>query len=649
MITPVWGDTYIERWLSLCVASLRSEDNLSCLVHHFDFEWAIVTREADIDRMRRNPRFTGALAGINVKFLPLDDLMPRTGGTNYGVPLTLAYAKAIQDLGADAVGSYVIVMNADFVVTPGAMRSVADRILAGYDSVSVASLRTDDDEMRPLLLEHLDGRDGKLAIPSRAMMRLALPHLHTHVTGRIVNEPGSIEAWYYHQIFWRISDDCLAMRGLLLHPFCFRIARPLEAVCCPIDYGFVSELCPGGRSCVLSDSDEFLMIELQQRHSESELLRIAPPYRNPRTRMASLVQGIARHAATWATAEHRRNLETTVYYHAGALPEDTARRVAPFERFTAEIARRMPPPRAHASHWHWLLAVRCYRADMARGGNLAQVPLLRDPRNEVEPVVPPFPDPRVAADDASPVGSACGPINERTREAHRRRIGAMIEAELRRGRPRGSLDPDMLYIGDMELHSPMPRSRSRTLRYGNPSGPDNRRDFHVVMPEQLLDGSANDVLLICAGIGFLPLWENLAQDLAAFLALRRRVILAFIREGFAPLSFARHTLLFSLLTRALPARSLDARLTIYDPAALAGTAGWLGSRLRAITSRIFPRWASQSAFHTGATPQSGSFSALILTVEARREPCFQPRLARLRPQLRTFSTALGRLHPKGTF
>src|SRR5262249_17884027 len=148
--------------------------------------------------------------------------------------------------------------------------------------------------------------DGVLAIPPRELMRLIEPALHSTVTARILNEPGIVEASYHHQMFWRIGADCLAMRAFMLHPICFRVDRRLDKVVCPMDYGFLLELCPGGRFGVLDDSDDFLIVELQERDSESHLLRLAPASLAPEKRLPRLRRDIARVAATWTTAEHRR-------------------------------------------------------------------------------------------------------------------------------------------------------------------------------------------------------------------------------------------------------------------------------------------------------------------------------------------------------
>src|SRR5215469_5550944 len=99
MIIPIWGDDYIERWLALSFASLRAEGNIPHLNEHSDFELALATKSGDMERLRNDPRFAAMTQGLRVVFVPIDELFPPRGQVSYGVPLALAYGKAIADLG----------------------------------------------------------------------------------------------------------------------------------------------------------------------------------------------------------------------------------------------------------------------------------------------------------------------------------------------------------------------------------------------------------------------------------------------------------------------------------------------------------------------------------------------------------------------
>ncbi len=603
MITPVWGDYYIKRWFDLCVASLRAEDNFSYLNEHCDFELAIVTKEAEIGRLRADPRFVGALAGIKTRFVTLDEFFPPNGRTDYGVPLTLAYAKGILDLGDSAIGTYVILLNADFVLTPGSMKSIVQRMHDGYGVILGTSIRTIEAPMRAWLHERVDPRTGILSVPPRTMMQAIFANLHNHARARIINEPNIVETAYYNQIYWRISEDCLAMRGLLLTPFCFRVDRIMDKVLCPVDYGFITEFCPDGRFCAMTDSDAFLMVELQEPHSESYLLRVAPTFPSEQARLAWLASDIVTNVGTWATSEQRRSCTETLYYHAKDLPDDLQARVAPFKAFVDDILERLPqPPISHISHWHWLPAVRIYNEDMIRGGAPGRIPLIDDPRNDVVEKIPPshFLKPQPER-PASVGGPAAG---------HRARIAGMVARRLKGLNADGV---DVLYIGDSEAYAPAPPSGVRVGRVADPSGPDNRTDFNVALPEALEGRDGERALVVYAGIGVFVVWERMEHDLDAFLRHREGAVLAFIRQGFEPLPFATHTHILSLLIKYFPVRKFSTSLDVYDPAASGGFGAVAALR------RAWKALAQCVRTARPAQPDAppAGFSALVVTVRRR--------------------------------
>lgn len=380
MITPIWGRSYIDRWLGFSFASLLSPGNLPYLNEHAKFDLAIVTRSIDAAYIKSLAVFHQLTAGIEVTFILIDDLFPLSGSTSYGVPLTLAYARGIHDLGKSTLGSYVIVMNADGVVASGSMRGLLKKIQKGATAISAQSVRTVDGKARSELLGKVV--DGVLEIGPRELMRITFRNLHSVVTARILNERTIIDTTYYHMMYWRIADGCLGMRAFFLHPMCFRIERPMPKVLCPVDYGFLSEFCPSAQYDVMEDSDEFLIVELQDRDSESHLLRVAPRMNSLMEWLNCLSLEVPAQAVKWTTAEHRRCATRTLYYHDCGLPKDYIARSKPFDEFLEGILGRMPAPISHVGHPHWLPAVRTYREDLRRSGSDSAIDLLDDPRNE---------------------------------------------------------------------------------------------------------------------------------------------------------------------------------------------------------------------------------------------------------------------------
>ncbi len=638
LITPVWGEFYIKRWLDLCLASQRSENNLPYMNAHCDLEFIVVTGAGDAQRLSADPAFNGMMNGIRVRYISLDEFLPKTGKTSYGVPLTLAYAKAIIDPGTDPLGSYVILMNADCVVADGSLKAIVDRIEAGFTIISASSIRTVDGTARASLHEYVDKRTGILTIKPREMMSLANKHLHSTVTGRIINDDSPIDSTYYHQIFWRISDDCLAMRAFLLQPLCFRIDRIMEKVVGPVDYGFLTEFCPNGKFCVLNDTDDYLMFELQEQHSESHWLRPAAKFATPQARLSNLADEIIQHVSTWTTAEQRRSATKTLFYHSGDLPADLPARVAPFEAFVDALLNRLPPPVPHTRHFQWLPAVRNFRDDMARGGSSQAIALLDDPQND-------YAKPPAAIATKTPLRDSLHTVLQKIHSLAYRHGGSVIgllrpiiHSFLRRVAPtrvyreqlgdhvakhlpaEGAGSVDIAYIGDIQEYSPAPPPKSRVVILENPDGSDNGQGSNLRIPPHP-SGNEPAVLVLYAGVDFLAHWSGMEEDIDALLARRKKIVLVFIREAFTRLPFKGHTYLLSTLLNCLPRQKFRMALDVYvAPRSISSEDMKLLHPLHAAVACMWlwlTRLFNRSLRPNRPTGPQAEFSALIVPVERR--------------------------------
>ncbi len=569
MIIPIWGVDYVERWLSLSFASLRSEGNIYYLHRHCDFEIAIMTKAADAARMQADPRFIEMTKELRCTFVAIDEFFPSRGNVSYGVPLTLCYAKGIIDLGDKALGTYIIMMNADFVLSEGSLKSVLDKIKEGYSIIAAPSIRVVEETARPLVEGMVDRQAGILSISSREMMKIVHAHLHNTVKGRIVNDANVVDALYYHQIYWRISEDCLAARCFLVMPLCFRVEQSMTKVVCPVDYGFIAEYCPDGRFCILNDSDQIAMLELQERHSEAYLLRIAPRARTLDERLAILAPEILAQTSAWTTAEHRRSATMTLYFHASELPADINTRVRPLVQFTERILAAMPPPVSHIRHFHWLPAVRNYRFHMARGGMRRSVALLDDPRNAVTPTLTEMLASsqwtggfwrrliRYAAEQimersgrlswfllgAQPeLGRALSGRTVLRRGQRRQQIAAAIEALLADSRG----EPSAIYLGDIEPYAPPPPPHATVLTIREPFPKDADAGLHRRLADA---GSAKAVgpVVVYAPLELLRTWRGLSDDIEYILRRHNDMYVVLMTPELQPRRVGSHAWMLSVI------------------------------------------------------------------------------------------------------
>ena len=383
MLIPLWGARYYEQWLSLAAPALMAPGNIMYLHAHADFELAFLCKSQDLEFLQSNATIRQLGARICLKMITIDEFFPPHAHVSYGIPLTLAYAKGIQDLGEDGLGTFVMLLNADFVVSEGSLAQVLRRLDDGNHIVTAPSLRVIEHEVRPLLEDRLQKHAGPGCFAPRAMMALAERHLHQTVRTRILNHDGPIGAWYYHLVYWRSSATCIAGRSFLLMPLCFQIRRQPQNVVCPVDYGFIQEYCPGGQYASIGDSDEMLMLELQVRDSEAELLEPAPHFASTAEAMDYRVTTIARNAGDWSTAEHRRAFAQPLLFHSADPPANAAEQLAEFDRQIARVFELLPPPVSAVRHYQWLPAVHLYRAALSADGVADYPDLIKAEANRI--------------------------------------------------------------------------------------------------------------------------------------------------------------------------------------------------------------------------------------------------------------------------
>ncbi|MBV8119698.1 MAG: TIGR00180 family glycosyltransferase, partial [Alphaproteobacteria bacterium] len=164
---------------------------------------------------------------------------------------------------------------------------------------------------------------------------------------------------------------------------CFQVRRQAAAVISPHDYGFLREYCPGGRYTAIGDSDELLMVELQARDSEAEMLEPAPRFASACEGLDYRIAKIVANAAEWSTAEHRRAFDQSLMFHSTNPPSDAAEQLAEFDRQMARIVERLPPPLPAVRHYQWLPAVHLYRAALSADGAADYPDLIKADANRI--------------------------------------------------------------------------------------------------------------------------------------------------------------------------------------------------------------------------------------------------------------------------
>jgi len=344
LLLPVWGRRYVSQFLDVGLPTLLAPGNVPALARSLACEFEILTSSADEPYIRQHPAFLRLADLCAARVRPIDHLI--TAGNN-STTLTLAYAEAIRGAGAVMLDTCFFFLVADYAVADGSLANVLARIQAGASAVLVGNFQVIAEEAIPWLRDRIGREASPAAFSARELMRWALPRLHPATVANVVNASSSHNA-HTNRLFWRVDEDTLLGRFYLMHMIAIRPEVTDFRVGASCDYSFVPEMCPSGNVSVITDSDEFLVVEMQPRAHESGFLRSGPLHPSE----------LAKSLGAWTTARHRENVAYALVYHAGEVAPTLRETVAAADSFIAEVARRLRrEPQPHFGHPYWRGAI----------------------------------------------------------------------------------------------------------------------------------------------------------------------------------------------------------------------------------------------------------------------------------------------------
>jgi hypothetical protein len=345
-LTVIWGARYIEEFASVSLPSYLAAGNLPFMASETDLEIVVMTSMDSRDKFEERGHLEKLKVLCPVRYILIDDLI--TSG-NYGVTLTLAYARGIRDSGSEQTNTHFVFMNSDFVLANGSLKTLVAKLREGHRAIMAPSLRACSETVIPALADAVNHVDRTLTMSPRPMVQLAFENLHPTVVGKTITQD-FVTCTTHNQIYWQIDKKTLLGRYHLIFMLAIRPEVPMGLVNSYCDYGFVSELVPSGNFSIIDDSDEFFMLEIQSAAQEKNYLRCGH----------TTLEKIADELSTWTTREHRRFAEIDVVFRSGDLPERLPGVRAEAARFVSSLHRRMKPPQDHVDHFYWTSGIQAW-------------------------------------------------------------------------------------------------------------------------------------------------------------------------------------------------------------------------------------------------------------------------------------------------
>jgi hypothetical protein len=350
VLVPVWGQSYIRQFLQFGLPTLLSPGNLPYIASRLPCQLVILTSSEDRASITDNPLVHRLpTLGCELQVRAIDHLITNS---NQSTTITLAITEAIVASGEAMLGTCFFVATSDYIYAAGSLKGVLDRMLAGSSAVLVGNFQVAIETALPSLSRILDWTGQAPALPPRQLMRWALGHLHPATIANMVNVPFNHNA-HTNRLFWRVDETTLLGRFYLRHPICIRPETTEFVIGSSLDYSYIPEMCPSGNVTSITDSDDYLVIEMQPRDHEASLLRFGP----------LTTKALAKSLAGWTTKEHRANVADVHVYHSREISSHAPAVRQEADSFVAAVASRLKHrPLPHRAHPYWKGAIAAFAA-----------------------------------------------------------------------------------------------------------------------------------------------------------------------------------------------------------------------------------------------------------------------------------------------
>jgi len=348
VIVPVWGAAYVQQFLQFGLPTMLSPGNLPAIARQLTCRLVVLSSSDDYRSITRSPVVSRAeTLGVAVEVRTIDHLI--TSG-NHSTTITLASTEAILSSAEAMLDTCFFLGVSDYIYADGSLCSVLRRMTSGRSAVLVGNFQVIREKALPSLRQFLEHSGQAPAFQPRELMAWALVYLHPATVANTVNIPYNHNA-HTNRLFWKVDGSTLLGRFFLRHPICIRPETREFQIGSSLDYSFVPEMCPSGNVTSITDSDEYLVIEVQPGGHETDLLR----YGSLRPKV------LAKSLEGWTTRDHRLNVSDVHVYHSRDVPDSFDEVKEQSDAFVGAVLRRLRrAPLPERGHPYWKGAIAAF-------------------------------------------------------------------------------------------------------------------------------------------------------------------------------------------------------------------------------------------------------------------------------------------------
>ncbi len=256
-ITVVWGEAFVKMLVEMAIPNQLSPGNLPSIPNLESSKYVIYTVPEDARTIQESRSYSLLSSMVPVEFIYIDDDVLQRN--KYAV-LTDCSVRDLRATESEDV-AYVY-LYPDVLWADGSFKTMSEITEAGKRAILVGPLSVNRETAFEAAGRFISPEDGSINVSSRQLVKFGLDHLDSYVDGLCWGSPHFDNS--PAQIYWRVEDEGMLMRGFPLGPFMVRPKGPMSYFAGSVDDGdFIRRACPEFDDIhVVEDSDEIFHISL---------------------------------------------------------------------------------------------------------------------------------------------------------------------------------------------------------------------------------------------------------------------------------------------------------------------------------------------------------------------------------------------------
>lgn len=260
-LLPIWGARYIRQFLQRGLPTWLADGNLPAVAKMLPTEFVLLTGRDDALLLHYSVQMRKLREICPVRVHYIDHLITNS---NYSTTITLAYTEAIRATGDAMLDTCFFFLVSDYIMADRSLSNVVGRMMQGYSGVLVGNFQVAEEDAAPWLVEQLSTALEPGTFTPRELIRWGLSHLHPATIANTVNYPLNHND-HTNRLFWRVDNNTLIGRFYLMHMICIRPEVTDFVIGSSCDYSFIPEMAPSDNVSIITDSDEYLVIDAAAR------------------------------------------------------------------------------------------------------------------------------------------------------------------------------------------------------------------------------------------------------------------------------------------------------------------------------------------------------------------------------------------------